>query len=281
MTTDYREIYDAEYRVREDVPPAEVAPEHSRVRRWLGMALTALIFVATKLKFVFTLLKSVKFLSTGVTALISVGGYALWFGWQFAVGLVVLIFIHEMGHVVALRRFGVKASAPIFIPFLGAFIAMKQMPKNAYMEAVVGLGGPVIGSLGALAAWGIYQMNGNSIFLALTYLGILLNLFNLLPVLPLDGGRATGAMSRWFWVVGYVALLALMLVRPSPFILLILILGAPEAWSAVRHRKGNDEYYNVPLGQRVAVGAVYFGLIALLGAALFELEPLLIANRPG
>lgn len=104
MTTDYREIYDAEYRVREDAPPAEVAPERSRVRRWLGMALTALIFVATKLKFVFTLLKSVKFLSTGVTALISVGGYALWFGWQFAVGLVVLIFIHEMGHVVALRR---------------------------------------------------------------------------------------------------------------------------------------------------------------------------------
>src|SRR5690606_32302901 len=142
-----------------------------------GTVLTALIFAATKLKFIVTLLKSVKFLSTGVTALLSVGAYALWFGWQFAVGLVVLIFIHEMGHVVALRRYGVKASAPIFIPFLGAFIAMKQLPKTAVMEAVVGLGGPVIGSLGALAAWIIFQINGNPVFLAMAYLGVLLNLF--------------------------------------------------------------------------------------------------------
>lgn len=280
MTSNYQNIYDAEYQVLDEAPSVE-RPQEGRRRGVLGMLLTALIFLATKAKFIFTLLKGVKFLGTGLTALASVGAYALWFGWQFAVGLVALIFIHEMGHVIALRRYGVKASAPIFIPFLGAFIAMKQLPRNAVMEAVVGLGGPVIGSLGALAAWIAFQANGSPVFLLIAYIGVLLNLFNLLPVLPLDGGRAVGAMSRWFWVVGYAALIGLMILRPSPIIFLILLIGAPEVWSAIKQRKGDSDYYQVPLGQRVAVGAVYFGLIGILGAALFELEPLLIANRPG
>lgn len=281
MTSNYPDLYDADYRVLED-GRIEASPQtQSRKRGMLGTLVAAIIFIATKLKFLLVLFKSVKFLSTGVTALVSIGAYALWFGWQFGVGLVVLIFIHEMGHVVALRRYGVKASAPIFIPFLGAFIAMKQLPRNAVMEAVVGLGGPVIGSLGALAAWAIYQANGNPVFLAMTYIGVLLNLFNLLPVMPLDGGRAVGAISRWFWAVGYAALIALMFLRPSPFLLLILLIGAPEVWNALRNRGGDDEYYAVPFGQRVAVGAVYFGLIAVLGLALYELEPLLVSNRPG
>lgn len=283
MTSNYPNIYDAEYRVADEVIPAapEDHPQQGKRRGVLGMLVTAAIFLATKGKLIFTLLNSVKFLSTGITAVVSVGAYALWLGWQFAVGLVVLLFIHEMGHVIVLRRYGVKASAPIFIPFLGAFIAMKQLPRNAVMEAVVGLGGPVIGSLGALAAWVAFQVHGSPVFLVIAYIGVLLNLFNLLPVLPLDGGRAVGAMSRWFWVVGYAALIGFMVLRPNPIVLLILLLGAPEVWAAIKQRKGEDDYYQVPFGQRVAVGAVYFGLIGILGAALFELEPLLIANRPG
>ena len=281
MTSNYPETYDADYRVLEDEQAEETKPPRSKWRKFLGPLATVLVFAATKLKFIFVLLKSVKFLSTGVTALLSIGAYAVWFGWQFGVGIVVLIFIHEMGHVLALRRYGVKASAPIFIPFIGAFIAMKQLPKNAVMEAVVGLGGPVIGSLGALAAWVLYQTYDNPIFLAMTYLGVLLNLFNLLPVMPLDGGRAVGAISRWLWVLGYAALIALMFLRPSPIVFIILLIGAPEVWNAIRHGKGDDDYYVVPMSKRLAVGAVYFGLIAVLGAALYELEPLLVANRPG
>lgn len=281
MTSNYPDTYDADYRVLEDEPVEQTKAPPSKWRKFLGPLATVLIFAATKLKFIFVLLKSIKFLSTGVTALLSMGAYALWFGWQFGVGLVVLIFIHEMGHVLALRRYGVKASAPVFIPFIGAFIAMKQLPKNAVMEAVVGLGGPVIGSLGALAAWIFYQTYDNPIFLAMTYLGVLLNLFNLLPVMPLDGGRAVGAISRWLWVFGYAALIALMFLRPSPIIFIILLIGAPEVWNAIRNRKGNDDYYAVPMSKRLAVGAVYFGLIAVLGAAMYELEPLLVANRPG
>jgi Zn-dependent protease len=281
MTSNYQDTYDADYRALEEKQVEKPKSPPGKWRKFLGPVATMLLFAATKLKFIVTILKSIKFLSTGITALLSIGAYAVWFGWQFGVGIVVLIFIHEMGHVIVLRRYGVKASAPVFIPFLGAFIAMKQLPKDAVMEAVVGLGGPVIGSLGALAAWILYQTYDNPIFLAMTYLGVLLNLFNLLPVMPLDGGRAVGAISRWLWVLGYAALIGLMFLRPSPIVFIILLIGAPEVWNAIRNRKGADDYYVVPMSKRLAVGAAYFGLIAVLGAALYELEPLLVANRPG
>lgn len=282
MTTDHREIIDADFRVTES--GEVVRGDQGRNRRGgvIGTLLAALLFIATKAKFLLSALKGVKFLGTGVTALLSIGAYALAFGWQFGIGLVVLLFIHEMGHVIALRKYGVKATAPIFIPFLGAFIGMKQLPKNATMEAVVGLGGPVIGSLGALAAWIIYQIDGHPIFLVMTYLGIILNLFNLLPILPLDGGRAVGVLSRWFWVVGFVGLVALMFVWPSPIFLLILLFAAPEVWARIRHKPTEEEadYYAAPLQERLAVGAAYFGLILVLGFALYELGPLMSENRP-
>jgi hypothetical protein len=99
--------------------------------------------------------------------------------------------------------------------------------------------------------------------------------------LPLDGGRAVGAMSRWFWVAGYAALIGLMFIRPTPIIFLILLFGAPEVWASIRHRKGEGEYYAIPRMQRVAVGAVYFGMIALLGGALVGLEPEITSFRRG
>lgn len=282
MTTDHREIIDADYRVTET---GEVVREgRGRDRRgMIGTLLAALLFVATKGKFLLSALKGVKFLGTGFTALLSIGAYALAFGWQFGVGLVVLLFIHEMGHVIALRRYGVRATAPIFIPFLGAFIGMKQLPKDATMEAVVGLGGPVVGSLGALGAWVLYAIYDHPVFLVMTYIGVFLNLFNLLPVLPLDGGRAVGALSRWFWLAGAAGLVALMFLFPSPILILILLFGLPEAWARFKERKSVEhaEYYSVPLSHRVAVGATYFGLIFILGFAMFELGPLLSDNRPG
>jgi Zn-dependent protease len=272
-------IYEADYRVTED---GQIEPSSRRPPGWkraLGPLLPVLIFLATKLKLILTALKSIKFFGTGFSALLSVGAYALVFGWQFGVGLVLLIFVHELGHVVVLRRYGVPASAPIFIPFMGAVIGMKQLPRNAVMEAHVGLGGPVIGSLGAAAAYLLYVIDGHAIFLVMAYIGVLINLFNLLPVLPLDGGRAVGAISRWFWVLGYGGLIGLIFLRPSPLLFIILLIGAPEAWNAIRGR-GDREYYRVPFGQRLTVAGAYFGLMLILGVALYELEPLVYAARP-
>lgn len=279
MQFDPDRVYDADYRIREDGEIERSRPRRSRSRTLLGPAGAVLAFVATKLKFLLVALKSVKFMGTGVSALLSVGAYALLFPWQFAVGLVVLIFVHEMGHVLVLRRYGVAATAPIFLPFMGAYIGMKQLPRNAVMEAWVGLGGPVIGSLAAFACYGIYLANDSRLFLALAYVGIFLNLFNLLPILPLDGGRAVGAISRWFWVVGFGGLIALLLLRPSPILFLILLFGAPELLNAIRGR-GDAAYYRTSAGDRLAVAAVYFGLLLLLGGAVYELQHLVYANRP-
>jgi Zn-dependent protease len=271
-------VYEADYRVSGDGEIVRTNRQPSWLRRLFGPVGVGLIFILTKLKWVLALFKF-KFLATGVTALISIGAYALLFPWQFAVGLVVLIFIHEIGHVIVLRRFGVPATAPVFIPFMGAFIGMKQLPKNATMEAYVGLGGPIVGSLGALAAYLAYVATDHSLWLVLTYIGVILNLFNLLPLMPLDGGRIVGAISRWIWVAGYVLAILVMIIRPSPILMIVLIFGAGETWNAIRGR-GEIGYYVVPTNERLTIALLYFGLMAILGFALFELQPLMEANRP-
>ena len=148
--------------------------------------------------------------------LVSIGAYALIWGWRFAVGFVLLLLVHELGHVIQLRREGIKAGAPMFVPFLGAVVAMKEMPKDAAAEARVGLAGPVLGSAASLLPLAIHALGGSDLFLALAYVGFLLNLFNLLPVLPLDGGRAMAALSPTLWFVGYALLVAATVAFPNP-----------------------------------------------------------------
>jgi Zn-dependent protease len=242
----------------------------SMVKRLLA-PLAAIGILLAKFKGLLFLLLKVKFVGTGLTMLLSVGAYALLYPVWFAVGLVILIWVHEMGHVLQLRREGIKASAPMFIPLLGAFIAMKEMPKNALAEARVGLAGPVLGSLGGLAALGVYAGTGSTLFLGLAYVGFLLNLFNLLPMLPLDGGRAVGAMSPAFWILGIVMMVALLFVTPlNPIFLLILALvafsGGKEIWRRwkMRNTPEGQAYNDIELRYRVMVGLVYFGLIAVL-----------------
>ena len=229
-----------------------------------------------KFKGLALLLLKVKFLGTALTMLLSVGVYALIFPVWFAVGIVVLIWVHEMGHVLQLRREGIPASAPMFIPLLGAFVAMKKMPKDALAEARVGLAGPVLGTLGGLATLGLYAATREPVFLGLAYFNFIINLFNLAPLLPLDGGRAVGAMSLGFQVAGLVMMVALFFV--APIMAFIAVLGLPELWNRWRMRNTPEgrAYYNIPLRGRVAVGAVYVGLILVLGlltGATFVADP--------
>jgi Zn-dependent protease len=115
--------------------------------------------------------------------------YSRLFGWPFAAGIILLIFVHEMGHLIAARAVGLKVSLPLFIPFMGAMIAMREMPPNAWTESIIGIGGPLLGSLGSLLVASCYFLTGNQIFLILGYFGCFINLFNLVPIVPLDGGR--------------------------------------------------------------------------------------------
>jgi Zn-dependent protease len=248
-----------------------VAPEPAQ-RRGLGAILVAIAAVAAKGKALLLLLPKLKLLTTSGSMLVSIGAYALIWGWQFAVGFVILLFVHEMGHVIQLRREGVEASAPVFIPFLGAVVWAKQLGNDALAEARVGLAGPILGSVGALACLPLAEATGNNLFRALAFTGFFLNLFNLAPVLPLDGGRAMAAMAPWMWIVGLGVMIGAAVAFPNPIIILILLFGGMETWRRFKQRReGSEEtqtYYRVAPRHRLMVAAVYVGLIALLALGM-------------
>jgi Zn-dependent protease len=231
----------------------------------LGAAVVALL---AKLKAVLVLLPKLKLLASTGTILVSLAAYALLWGWAFAAGFIVLLFVHEMGHVIALRREGVKASAPMFIPFLGAVITARSLGQNALAEARVGLAGPILGSIGSAVCILVWHATGNTLWQALAFTGFFLNLFNLLPVVPLDGGRAMAAMAPWMWFVGFAALIPLAILFPNPIILLILVFGGLETYKRWKLRRSGSlqqqSYYRVRPRDRALVAAVYVTLIALL-----------------
>jgi Zn-dependent protease len=249
------------------------------VRKRIGSALAAIGALLAKfgvaLKALFVALPNLKLLVTAGTALVSVAAYSIFFGWWFAAGFVALLFVHEMGHVIALRREGIKASAPMFVPFLGAMIVTRSLGENALAEARVGLAGPILGSLGAAAVAVVGELTGSSLLIALAYFGFFINLFNLLPVIPLDGGRAAAAMSPWMWFVGFGVLVALAILNPgNPILLIIVLFAGFQTWHRWQQRKTRSlqqaAYYRVAPRYRLLVGAVYVGLIVALVLGMSE-----------
>ena len=243
-----------------------------RAKKFLGPIAIAIIAFASKAKAILLLLPKIKVLSTSATMLVSIAAYSLIWGWAFAAGFVVLLLVHEMGHVIQLRREGIEASAPMFIPFMGAFVAAKSLGDDAGAEARVGLAGPVLGSLACLIPVAIWQATGNEFWQALAFVGFFLNLFNLLPVLPLDGGRAMAALSPWVWAFGYAGLVALTFAFPNPIMILILILGGMETYKRFKARNTPEAkaFHNVPRSTRIWVAVVYLGLAALLTLGMSE-----------
>ena len=249
--------------------PAPIKPH--RPLRDLGRRIWALLASAGVFLLKFgAILYKLKVVTVAGSMIVSIGAYALLGGWWFGVGLVGLIFVHEMGHVLALRRQGVPASAPLFIPFMGAVIGMKKMPENAWREAEVALAGPLLGSLGAAAVWAAGSYYHSHFLIALAFVGFFINLFNLIPVVPLDGGRAVAALHPAIWLLGLVGLVVLMVVRPSPILPLIIVIGSLELWRRWKARKlpGFAGYYRVTRWQRTAVATAYLGLAALLVLAM-------------
>jgi Zn-dependent protease len=257
------------------------------LRRRIGSALAAVVALAVKffaaIKGAVLLLPKLKLLTTAGTALVSVLAYSLFWGWTFAAGFVVLLFVHEMGHVIQLRREGIKASAPMFVPFLGALITAKSLGENALAEARVGLAGPILGTVGAAVCLAIGEATNSDLFRALAYVGFLLNLFNLLPVVPLDGGRAMAAMAPWMWFIGFGALVGMVFVFPNPILLIIVFFGGLETWRRWQQRKTRSleqaAYYRVSPRNRLLVAMVYIGLVALLALGMAEAHILASAGH--
>jgi Zn-dependent protease len=246
--------------------------QRSRLKK-LGGLLIPLVFLASKAKGLLLALTKIKAVTTLGTMFISIVAYALAFGWPFAVGFVLLLFVHEMGHVIQLRREGVEASAPIFIPFLGAVIAAKSLGEDAAAEARVGLAGPILGTVGTLIPLAVWLATGSDLWQALAYVGFFINLINLLPILPLDGGRAMAVLGPKVWIAGILIAVAVAVIFLGPFMLLIvLLLGGPELYHRFknRHSEQSRKYHSVPTRTKLTVAAVYLSLTALLIVGIAE-----------
>src|SRR5436853_5100745 len=255
-----------------EAPKTETA--WSRIKKALGPVGVVGVLIAkffAKLKFVLPpLLKFLPILlKSGGTMLLMVWVHTQLWGWQFALGFALLLLVHESGHLLVAKKFGLKVGAPVFIPFMGAFIALKEAPRNAWMEACVGIGGPILGSLGALVCNVLGELFAAPLFIALAWFGYFLNLFNLTPVGMLDGGRIVTALSRWPWLPGFAFLLLFGWKYPNFIIWLIVLLSLPRIYSLFRKRIEEEQrYFEVTPSQRWTMSILYFGLIAVLVFAM-------------
>jgi Zn-dependent protease len=191
------------------------------------------LFLLNKLKWVFGLLKLGKF-ATLISMFLSLGAYAVFYGWKFAVAIVYLIFVHEMGHLIAAKIKGLKTSPAIFIPFMGAAIGLKELPKHAKDEAFIAYAGPLFGLLSFLPAVFLYESTGEPYWGLVIQLGAMINLFNLFPVSPLDGGRIVGVLSTKIWFIGLLIVIPYLFISPEPIMFLIFLFGIMTWWRRVR-----------------------------------------------
>ncbi len=256
------------------VPPPEPPP--APWKKWLSAAgAIGLLLLNFGAKLKLLLVPLLKFfpviLKSGGSMLLMIGVYSSIWGWRYALGFVVLLLLHECGHLVAAKQFGLKVGAPVFIPFMGAFIALKDAPRNAWVEAWVGIGGPLLGSASALVLHCLGIVWEMPLLIALAWIGYWLNLFNLTPVGQLDGGRIVTAISPWLWIPG-VALLGWMAwTRPGNWMVwLILIVSMPRLMSLFRQRTDEEQrFYEIEPAKRWTMGALYF---ALIGGLIFAMS---------
>jgi len=230
-------------------------------------------------------LKFSKLFGTVATMLIAVGVYAIAFGWRYAVGIVAMLFFHEMGHYFAARQRGLRVGLPMFIPFMFAWVKLEDLPHDAETDAYIALAGPMLGTVAAIGAYFLARDQGVHWLMAVAYTGFLINLINMIPLPPLDGGRITSVLSPRIWLLGVPIIGALLITHFSVILLLVAILAAPHVWSALQFKRddpANAQYYAVSPRVRWEYGLLYVGLIAFLAYMTNDVDQQLQhVRRPG
>ncbi len=261
----------------------------------LGGLGATILAILVKIKTFLFLLLDIKWLAVfgkvglaSISAVISVVAYSFLFGWPFAIGLVILLFIHEMGHALVMKLKGIPVGGLIFVPMLGAAVFMKQMPRNAKDEAEVGIAGPIAGAMASAVCLFLALQNPTvpTIWAPLAYFGFFMNLFNLIPIVPFDGGRVLAAIDRRIWVLGFLGLLAFEVWswfngNFSPWLLFFIIMAGSQFFS--RHKVADTPqgkaYYTVPVSERIILSLVYFGLATVLVLGMSLAHGLIFALR--
>lgn len=200
-------------------------------------------------------------MGTLLSMLASLALYWNWYGWRFALGFVLSIYVHEMGHVAALARYGIAATAPMFIPGFGAIVRLKESPGSVSQDARVGLAGPIWGLGAAAVAEGVALAGGSPLWAAIAHAGAWINLFNLIPIWQLDGGRGFRALTRHDRVIVLAAAIALWFVTGESLLLLIALGGLYRVFSG-----------DYPVQPDRIVLLEFVGLLAALCAVILLLK---------
>jgi Zn-dependent protease len=267
--------------VTADIPPQSPyhyspAPSTRQRRGLLGGIGAALLAAWAYGKYILLFAFKFKFLATFLSMVVSFGAYALFFGPWAAVSIIAMIFFHEMGHVIEIRRQGMKATAPIFIPFFGAAIFQRQHAQSPIHQAQIGIAGPLAGTVAATAAFALYAVTHSPIVLFSAYFGFLINLFNLIPFGMLDGGWILAPASKWFQVAGLAVVAGLLIFAPvSPLLIIIVILGLPMVYRRFSNKALDAYMTSGPAGSRYAIAGAWLVLVLYLGYAFLQTESLL------
>lgn len=232
------------------MPKDEQKKNASTSMKWLGGGVAMLLL---KGKAILSLLKLGKIAGPMISMLVSIWAYALIYPWGFSIGFVLLLLVHELGHVIAAKRIGLPVSAPLFIPFMGALITMKKQPLDAKNEAYIAFGGPLLGTVGATAVFGAAYYMDSPLLYSLAYVGFFLNLINLLPIHPLDGGRIATAVTRWLWLAGLIGGLGVIIYLKSVLFFIIWLLFAYDLYNKYIKRRKNIQLSKVTLGFTIPV----------------------------
>ena len=263
--------------------PATGNRQPSRFSKFLSGTLLALTVLLVKLKalvfIAFDYLRTYavnpfegfgagQFAVAGGSMAVSIAAYAIFlrqYPFALIIGFVAIILIHEIGHAIVIRAKGLRAGVMVFIPFIGGAVTLKDQPRSAYDDAQIGLAGPIFGTAASLVFLQVYKWLGQPLYLAIALIGFALNLFNLLPIGMLDGGRISGAVTKWMWVFGGGFLVYKVVHQPNPLVLLILLLAAFQVYASIVREKNDKAFYDVTLGQRAGIAAAYFILVIFLG----------------
>jgi Zn-dependent protease len=254
--------------------------ERATLRKWLSGLIILVGVTALKAKaFLILLVEKVRvfivnpfegfsamqYAVAGGSFVVTIAAYATQAPLAVVVGFVVITLIHEIGHAVAIRAKGLRAGYMVFIPFIGGAVTLKDQPHNAYDDAQIGLAGPIAGTFASLVCLQIYKWIDEPVWLLIALLGFALNLFNLIPLGLLDGGRISAAITKWMWLLGGAAVIYKLIHQPNPLIILIAVLAAFQVYASIVREKTDEHFYEITAERRALVAVVYFALVIFLG----------------